>query len=111
VSDLDAFHKHEALHTASLCANLIEEELCSHPYIKEHRDLLSLAEDACNNLAKLYQQIGAEKKADMVLVPREPTEAQYFAAYRVKLSSGDILQAVDVLSLYRAMIAAAGGTR
>jgi len=71
---IDAFSEHEALHVASLCTRLVDEELLSHAYIAEHPDLKHFAEKACDALADLYQAIGSKKSWGSSAPPNLPTK-------------------------------------
>jgi hypothetical protein len=50
---------HEALHVANLAVRLIENELCQHGAIISNADWYRRARRAQDELAALYQEIGA----------------------------------------------------
>ena len=54
------FGCHEALHMASVLADMVDEQLCEHPAIERNPAWLRLAERAEEALLELYQAIGAE---------------------------------------------------
>lgn len=55
-----SFGCHEALHMASVIAEMVDERLCQHPAISARPDWLQRAETACQALHDLYQEIGRE---------------------------------------------------
>ena len=66
---LDDYHLHEALDRVALVERLVDSELGEHPAIKAHPQWAVRIDTVCAELAKLYQEIGAEH-----LVPRrEPS--------------------------------------
>ncbi|QIB32677.1 hypothetical protein [Ancylobacter pratisalsi] len=60
------FGCHEALHTASIVMNLVDERLCEHPAILANPDWYRLASEAHMALYNLYQAIGARHIGDEV---------------------------------------------
>jgi len=60
------FGCHEALHTASIVMNLVDERLCEHPAILANPDWYRLASQAHTALYNLYQAIGARHIGDEV---------------------------------------------
>jgi hypothetical protein len=54
------FGCHEALHMASFLCAAVDEELVEHEAIKRDPEWLSLAEQARDALAALYQKIGSK---------------------------------------------------
>lgn len=60
------FGCHEALHTASIVMNLVDERLCEHPAILANPDWYRLASEAHTALYNLYQAIGARHIGDEV---------------------------------------------
>ena len=51
---------HEALHMASVLAEMVDERLCEHSAIKQNDEWAALAEIARDTLFRLYQAIGAK---------------------------------------------------
>lgn len=49
---------HEALHMASVLAELVETQLAEHPAVRQNPDWQALADRAVEALADLYQAIG-----------------------------------------------------
>lgn len=60
------FGCHEALHTASIVMNLVDERLASHPAVLANPDWYRLASEAHTALYNLYQAIGARHIGDEV---------------------------------------------
>jgi hypothetical protein len=58
MSELDDYHRHEALHVISVVRNLIANELEDHPYIEAHPDLMRAIGAAQEALGEAYQSIG-----------------------------------------------------
>ena len=56
---LDKFHKHEALDRANMLAHMVEDWVDDHPFVSARPELKAHAEEACRQLASLYQAIGA----------------------------------------------------
>ena len=54
------FGCHEALHMASVLAEMVEERLVDHPSIMLRSEWRELATRACDALHELYQVIGRE---------------------------------------------------
>lgn len=55
-----SFGCHEALHIASVLAEMVDERLCEHEAVKANSDWVRLANDARTALFELYQAIGRE---------------------------------------------------
>ena len=55
----DKYHEHEALHMSNFLVNTIDQELINNVFIQSNNDCLALAKKAAENLAQLYQLIGA----------------------------------------------------
>lgn len=53
-----SFGCHEALHTASIIMEMVDERLCGHPAILANPDWYRLASEAHTALYNLYQAIG-----------------------------------------------------
>lgn len=53
--------QHEALHTASIIANMFEIHLQEHPFIKQDKNLLKEANKIEDVLWEFYQNIGRAK--------------------------------------------------
>ena len=51
---------HEAMHMASVLAEMVEERLCEHLAVQQNERWTQLANDACDTLHRLYQEIGRE---------------------------------------------------
>lgn len=54
-----SFGCHELLDRTSLVADLLEQQVLSHPACVQNPDWFALAEQAVSALRELYQQIGA----------------------------------------------------
>lgn len=54
-----SFGCHEALHMASVLAEMVDERLCEHPAIQGNAIWLATAKEAAALLFDLYQMIGA----------------------------------------------------
>lgn len=59
---LDAGYYYEAIHTAHLSQEFINDHLYQHPFIEQHMDLAQQANKAMYELGKLYKMIS--EKAD-----------------------------------------------
>ncbi|TIO36541.1 hypothetical protein [Mesorhizobium sp.] len=59
-----SFGCHEALHMASVAADLVDTTLVQHPAVAAEPEWLALAEAAHKALFDLYQAIGAKHLAD-----------------------------------------------
>jgi len=57
---IDEFHYHEALDRASVCGDILEHALASHPVIKANEKFKDKVDQAQQALWELYQMIGAE---------------------------------------------------
>lgn len=55
-----SFGCHEALHMASVLAEMIDEQLCQHNAVSTRPEWLALATTAREALHNLYQAIGKE---------------------------------------------------
>lgn len=54
-----SFGCHEALHTAMICAEMVDDRLCRHASIVQNKEWYRMATEACGILNELYQKIGA----------------------------------------------------
>lgn len=57
---IDAFSKHEALHTASLVVSFFDENVLDHRYVQSDPELLEAASAASDAIAALYQLLGSK---------------------------------------------------
>ena len=55
-----SFGCHEALHMASVLAEMVDERLCQHPAIAARKEWVAKANLARSTLHELYQTIGQE---------------------------------------------------
>lgn len=55
---LDAFDKHEVLHTASIIAELFEQHILKHRYTRSDGELKAAAERLADQLGDFYQLVG-----------------------------------------------------
>jgi hypothetical protein len=53
---LDSYHWHEVLHMSLFLANSVSHELIDHPVIQANQELLTLSQEAHQNLFDLYQK-------------------------------------------------------
>lgn len=53
-----SFGCHEALHVASVLAEMVDERLCQHPSVTMYPMWKHLADKARDDLFELYQEIG-----------------------------------------------------
>lgn len=61
---LDAFHAHEALHTAHVLMDCYGDHVADHPYVQANPELAGLAERAIEAMMDVYQAIGAAAQTD-----------------------------------------------
>lgn len=54
---LDQFHWHEALDRTDMIRNIIEDNLSSHPVIKQHLKLKAILDKVQDMLGDLYSEI------------------------------------------------------
>ena len=66
---LDEFYYHEALDRTHLVLEIFTDFVADHPAITSNMDLHGLAETIGNDLAELYQKIGAKRFEDFPLAP------------------------------------------
>lgn len=66
-----SFGCHEAMHMASVLADMVGERLCEHPSISRNAAWLTKAEAALAALHDLYQAIGAEHMSAPLTMPPE----------------------------------------
>lgn len=59
-----SFGCHELLDRTSLVADLVEQQVLSHPTCLQNREWFALAEQAVTALRELYQQVGAAHLED-----------------------------------------------
>ncbi len=55
---MDEFSHHEALDRSSLIAEVFEQQLANHAFIKAHPDLAKRCDRIADALGELYQAIG-----------------------------------------------------
>lgn len=54
---LDEFHYHEAIHTASTLAAVVEHHLYDHGAVQAHPEIAKMVEEAIHKLGDAYQAI------------------------------------------------------
>lgn len=67
-----SYGAHEALHMASVFADMVDRHLCEHPTVVANEAWTALANRAADALHDLYQAIGAEH---MGAIPEPPADA------------------------------------
>ena len=58
----DEFHRHEALHMASVCMDLFAERVQDTVYVETRPDVIRLCETALSAMMAVYQAIGADER-------------------------------------------------
>ena len=60
---LDAFHRHEALHTAHIVAEMFDSYIADHPFVGADPELKEAASRLSAGLHGLYQAIASKSES------------------------------------------------